>query len=98
MIPHQFDTNDSKLVHTNGFPNGEAWERYLIDTFDVLWREGAVAPRMMTVSLHPRIAGRPGRSAGLERFLDHVLAHDRVWIPRRADIARHWIARFPPGG
>ncbi len=98
VIPHQFDTNDSKLVHTNGFPNGEAWERYLIDAFDVLWREGAVAPRMMTVSLHPRIAGRPGRSAGLERFLDHVLAHDRVWIPRRADIARHWIARFPPGG
>jgi len=95
VIPHQFDTNDSKLVHTNGFPNAGAWEAYLRDSFDVLWREGAEAPRMMTVPLHPRIAGRPGRVAGLERFLDHVMAHERVWVARRCDIARHWAERMP---
>jgi len=97
VIPHQFDTNDSKLVHPNGFPNGGAWEAYLRDSFDVLYREGADAPRMMTVSLHPRIAGRPGRAAELERFLDHVLAHPDVWVARRVDIARHWAATHPAG-
>ncbi|MEM1345414.1 MAG: allantoinase PuuE [Pseudomonadota bacterium] len=96
VIPHQFDTNDSKLVHPNGFPNAPAWEAYLRDSFDVLYREGATAARMMTVSLHPRIAGRPGRVAGLERFLDHVLAHPDVWIARRKDIAAHWRRQHPP--
>jgi putative urate catabolism protein len=95
VIPHQFDTNDSKLVHTNGFPNGRAWEEYLRDTFDVLYAEGDTAPKMMTVSLHPRIAGRPGRSAGLARFLDHVARHAQVWVATRADIARHWAATHP---
>ena len=71
VIPHQFDTNDSKLVHPNGFPHGEAWETYLRDSFDVLWREGADTPRMITVSLHPRIAGAPWpvrRSRALSRL------------------------------
>lgn len=96
VIPHQFDTNDSKLVHTNGFPNGAAWEAYLRDSFDMLYAEGADAPRMMTVSLHPRIAGRPGRAAGFARFLDHVMSKSHVWVATREEIARHWIARHPP--
>lgn len=92
VIPHQFDTNDSKLVHVNGFSTGGQFEAYLRDSFDVLYREGATSPKMMTVALHPRLIGRPGRIAGLERFLDHALAHDQVWFPTREEIARHWIA------
>ena len=95
VIPHQFDTNDSKFVHANGFAYGGHYEAYLRDSFDVLYREGEAHPRMMTVSLHPRIVGRPGRIAALERFLDYVLTHDKVWIPTREEIARHWIARHP---
>lgn len=95
VIPHQFDTNDSKFVHVNGFAHGGHYETYLRDSFDVLYREGEEFPRMMTVSLHPRIIGRPGRIAALERFLDHVLAHDKVWITTREAIARHWMARHP---
>lgn len=98
VIPHQFDTNDSKLVHTNGFTNGRAWEDYLCDSFDVLYAEGATAPKMMTVSLHPRIAGRPGRSAGFARFLDHVMDHPHVWVATREDIAHHWINTHPCTG
>ncbi|MEM9903152.1 MAG: polysaccharide deacetylase family protein [Pseudomonadota bacterium] len=96
VIPHQFDTNDSKLVHTNGFPNGGAWEAYLRDSFDMLYAEGAEYPRMMTVSLHPRIAGRPGRALAFARFLDYVAAHPHVWVATRKEIAEHWIATHPP--
>ncbi len=95
VIPHQFDNNDSKLVHPNGFAYGGHYEEYLKDTFDVLYREGLERPRMMTVSLHSRIVGRPGRIRALERFLDYVLGHDRVWIPTREQIARHWTATHP---
>ncbi len=95
VVPHQFDTNDSKFVHTNGFAYGGHYEAYLKDTFDTLYREGESAPRMMTVSLHPRIVGRPGRILAFERFLDHALSHDRVWLATREQIARHWIATHP---
>ena len=95
VIPHQFDTNDSKFVHTNGFAHGGQYEAYLRDSFDVLYREGEESPKMMTVSLHPRIIGRPGRIAAFERFLDYVLRHERVWVPTREQIARHWIERHP---
>ena len=72
---------------------------YLRDTFDVLYRDGLEGrPRMMSLGLHGRIAGRPGRTAGLERFLDHVARHDAVWVATRADIARHWRKQFPPDG
>ena len=74
VIPHQFDNNDTKFVHTNGFAYGGHYEQYLKDTFDVLYREGLERPKMMTVSLHSRIVGRPGRIRALERFLDYVLA------------------------
>ena len=95
VIPHQFDNNDTKFVHTNGFAYGGHYEQYLKDNFDVLYREGLERPKMMTVSLHSRIVGRPGRIRALERFLDYVLEHDRVWIPTREEIARHWIATHP---
>lgn len=70
---------------------------HLRDAFDVLYAEGvAGAPKMLSIGLHCRLIGRPARTAALERFLDHVQSHDRVWIPRRIDIGRHWIERFPP--
>jgi peptidoglycan/xylan/chitin deacetylase (PgdA/CDA1 family) len=77
---------------------GDDFFHYLRDAFDTLYREGAAAPKMMTVSLHCRLVGRPGRIGGLLRFIDHVRAHDRVWICRREEIARHWIATHPPVG
>ncbi|HZH08376.1 MAG TPA: allantoinase, partial [Lautropia sp.] len=78
-----------------GFANGEQFFTYLRDTFDVLYEEGAEAPKMMSVGMHNRLLGKPGRLRALQRFLDHVEKHDRVWVCRRADIARHWISRFP---
>jgi peptidoglycan/xylan/chitin deacetylase (PgdA/CDA1 family) len=95
VIPHQFDTNDTKFVHVNGFAHGGHYESYLRDSFDTLYREGEFTPRMMTLSMHPRIIGRPGRIAALERFLDYVLSKDKVWITTRADIAKHWMAEHP---
>jgi peptidoglycan/xylan/chitin deacetylase (PgdA/CDA1 family) len=70
----------------------------LRDSFDVLYREGETRPRMMSVGLHCRLAGRPGRTAALERFIHYALSHERVWVARRIDIARHWIATHPFAG
>ena len=95
VVPYTFDNNDMKFGDPAGFSTGEDFYRYLTDAFDVLYAEGQTAPRMMSVGLHMRIAGRPGRAAGLARFLDHVLRHDRVWICRRIDVARHWMAQHP---
>ncbi|HXJ77827.1 MAG TPA: hypothetical protein VMS64_04010, partial [Candidatus Methylomirabilis sp.] len=81
-----------------GFNTGEDFYTYLRDAFDVLYAEGATAPKMMSVGLHMRLAGRPGRAAGLGRFLDHVQTHQGVWICRRVDIARHWMATHPYPG
>ncbi len=95
VIPYTLDANDMKFSVAPGFTSPSGYFEYLRDTFDVLYREGATSPKMMSVGLHCRLAGRPGRAAALERFLDYVLAHDRVWIARRVDIARHWIAQHP---
>ncbi|MDO8775784.1 MAG: allantoinase PuuE [Burkholderiaceae bacterium] len=92
VVPYAFDTNDMRFAMPAGFTNGTQFFEYLRDTFDVLYAEGAVAPKMMSVGLHCRLAGRPGRMAAISRFLDHVAGHDKVWICRREDIARHWIA------
>ena len=98
VVPYALDTNDMKYVSTSGFASGTEFFDYLRDAFDVLYAEGeAGAPKMMSVGLHCRLAGRPGRAAALERFIDHVRAHDRVWIARRVDIAEHWMRTFPPG-
>lgn len=95
VVPHAFDTNDSRMARNQDLAAGSAFFDYLRDSFDVLYEEGLTSPRMMTVSLHCRLAGRPGRIRSLTRFLDHVLAHDRVWVCRREDIARHWLQTFP---
>jgi putative urate catabolism protein len=96
VVPYTLDANDMRFATAQGFNTGDDFERYLTDSFDALWAEGAGAPRMMSVGLHCRLVGRPGRIRGLERFLDHVQTHDKVWICRRVDIARHWHAHHPP--
>jgi allantoinase len=95
VIPYTFDNNDMKFGTPQGFNTGDDFGRYLKDAFDVFYAEGATAPKMMSVGLHMRLTGRPGRVAALARFLDYVLEHDRVWICRRIDIARHWIQHHP---
>ena len=98
VVPYTMDNNDMKFGGVQGFSTGEDFYTYLRDAFDVLYAEGSLAPKMMSVGLHMRLAGRPGRAAGLARFLDHVLKHDRVWVCRRIDIARHWMATHPYRG
>jgi putative urate catabolism protein len=92
ILPYALDTNDMRFTSAQGFNAGEQFYNYLKDCFDSLYTEGDTAPKMMSVGLHCRIIGRPGRIASLARFLDHVEAHERVWIARRIDIARHWQA------
>jgi putative urate catabolism protein len=95
VVPYTLDANDMRFATPQGFNSGDQFGAYLRDTFDVLYAEGAETSRMMSVGLHCRLAGRPGRAAALARFLDYALEHDRVWICRRVDIARHWIAQHP---
>jgi allantoinase len=92
VIPYSLVTNDAKLV--NAFTDGNTFFHFLRDAFDVLYAEGQERPKMMSIGMHPRILGHPARTAGLVRFLDHVQAHEKVWICRRLDIARHWSERF----
>ena len=91
VIPYTLDANDMRFATAQGFNTGEQFFTYLKDAFDTLYAEGETAPKMMSVGLHCRLVGRPGRIAGLERFLQYVKKHDKVWICRRVDIARHWI-------
>ena len=95
VVPYSLDTNDMRCVQVQGFNTGEHFYTYLRDSFDALYAEGAEAPKMMSIGMHCRVLGRPGRIGALQRFLDHVLAHDRVWVCRRIDIARHWKQHFP---
>jgi allantoinase len=99
VVPYTLDSNDMRFATAQGFNSGAQFFEYLRDAFDVLYREGDPAglnePKMLSIGLHARIVGRPGRVAALERFLDYVLSHDRVWVCRRIDIARHWIATHP---
>ncbi len=97
VVPYTLDANDMRFATAQGFNSGDQFFAYLRDAFDVLYAEGAELPKMMSVGLHCRLAGRPGRAAALARFLDHVQGHDRVWICRRADIARHWMEHHPHG-
>jgi len=99
VVPHSFDTNDSRLQRGGDFSTGEEFFVYCRDAFDWLHRQGrAGRARMMTISLHARIIGRPGRLGALERLLDHIQRHEAVWICERAAIARHWRAQYPAGG
>ena len=96
IVPYTLEANNMRFSSAQGFNSGDQFFTYLKDSFDVLYTEGAQSPKMMSVGLHCRIAGRPGRVAALARFLDYVMSHDRVWICRRVDIARHWHAEHPP--
>lgn len=96
VVPYSLDTNDMRFSSPAGFPSGEQFFTHLRDTFDVLYAEGSRgSAKMMSVGLHCRLAGRPGRTAALERFLDHIQRRDGVWITRRIDIAEHWRAVHP---
>ncbi len=92
MVPYTLDANDMRFATPQGFNSGQQFFDYLKDTFDVLYAEGS---RMMSIGLHCRLAGRPGRTAALARFLDYINGHDEVWVTRRIDIANHWRERHP---
>jgi putative urate catabolism protein len=96
VVPYAFDANDMRFATTPGFTGGDDFYTYLRDTFDYLCAEGAESPKMMSVGLHCRLAGRPGRAAALDRFLAHVAQRDDVWVARRVDIARHWAEHHAP--
>jgi putative urate catabolism protein len=95
VVPYTLDTNDMRFATAQGFNSGEQFFAYLRDAFDVLYAEGAERPKMLSIGMHCRLLGRPARFAALQRFLDHVERHDRVWIARRVDIARHWTQHHP---
>jgi putative urate catabolism protein len=98
VVPYTLDANDMRFATPQGFNTASHFFEYLRDSFDVLYAEGAEVPRMLSIGMHGRLLGRPGRFVALQRFLDHVARHDRVWITRRIDIARHWKQRHPwPG-
>ncbi|MCC6777617.1 MAG: allantoinase PuuE [Hyphomicrobiales bacterium] len=90
IVPYTLDANDMRFINSQGFGAGDEFFNYLKDSFDVLYAEGENAPKMMSIGLHCRLVGRPGRAAALARFLDYMAARDRVWLATRLDIARHW--------
>lgn len=96
VVPYTLDANDMRFATAQGFNSGDQFFTYLRDAFDVLYEEGAARPKMLSVGLHCRLAGRPGRAAALARFLDYVAGHEAAWVCRRIDIARHWHERHPP--
>jgi peptidoglycan/xylan/chitin deacetylase (PgdA/CDA1 family) len=95
MVPYTLDTNDMRFATPQGFNSGEQFYQYLKDAFDVLYAEGETAPKMLSIGLHCRIIGRPARMAALQRFIEYVQRHDRVWCCTREQIAIHWKEHFP---
>lgn len=91
IIPYTLESNDMKFCAPAGFNSGEQFYQYLKDAFDVLYAEGETEPKMLSIGMHCRILGRPGRFKALQRFLDYIQAHEKVWICRRGDIAEHWF-------
>ena len=96
IIPYSFETNDNRFDQNHGFSTGDDFVRYMIDCFEVIYEEGAEHPKLMSLALHDRLTGRPGRTAGLVKFLDHIIGRDRVWICTGREIAEHW-RRVHPG-
>jgi putative urate catabolism protein len=100
VVPYTLDANDMRFATPQGFNSGEQFYTYLKDAFDLLYAEGDPqgmdAPKMMSIGLHCRLVGHPGRAVALARFLDYVREHEAMWIARRIDIARHWLATHPP--
>jgi putative urate catabolism protein len=95
VVPYTLDANDMRFALPQGYSHGAEFFDYLREAFDVLYAEGEDCPKMMSVGMHCRLLGRPGRFRALQRFLDHIERHDRVWICQRVDIARHWIETHP---
>jgi len=95
IIPYTLDNNDMRFATNQGFNSGDQFYTYLKDSFDVLYEEGKTAPKMMSVGLHCRLIGKPGRFQSLKKFIDYVLKFDDVWICKRIDIAKHWIKNYP---
>lgn len=95
IIPYALDTNDFRYAMPQGFNSGEQFFLYVKDAFDYLYAEGESRPKMLSIGLHCRLSGRPGRTKALAKFLDYVLDHEKVWIARRIDIARHWHEKHP---
>ena len=95
VVPYALDTNDMRFALPQGFSQADDFFTYLRDSFDVLYAEGDERPAMLSIGMHCRLLGRPGRMRALQRFLDHIAQHDRVWVARRIDIARHWKAAHP---
>ena len=95
MVPYTLDTNDMRFATPQGFNSGEQFYQYLKDAFDVLYAEGATAPKMLSIGLHCRIIGRPARMAALQRFIEYVQSHEKVWCCTREQIALHWKEHFP---
>ena len=95
VVPYTLDVNDMRFALPQGYSQAEDFFVYLRDSFDVLYAEGETTPKMMSVGMHCRLLGRPGRMLALQKFLDHVQKHDKVWICKRIDIARHWKVQHP---
>ena len=95
IVPYALDANDMRFINPQGFATGDQFFAYLRDAFDVLYAEGETSPKMMSVGLHCRLVGRPGRIAALAKFINYAMQHPKVWICRRIDIAKHWQARHP---
>ncbi|MFT5741445.1 MAG: allantoinase, partial [Gammaproteobacteria bacterium] len=96
LVPYSLDTNDSRFGRAeHAYQVADDFFQYLKDSFDQLYLEGETRAKMMTIGLHARLLGRPGRIAALHRFLDYITGHDRVWVCRRSDLARHWAEQFP---
>ena len=96
IIPYTLESNDMKFSSPGGFNSGEQFYQYLKDAFDVLYAEGETEPKMLSIGMHCRILGRPGRFKALQKFLDYVQGHKKVWICRRGDIATHWYKYHAP--
>ncbi len=95
IVPYTLDTNDMRFATPQGFNSGDQFFTYLKDAFDALYAEGETTPRMLSIGLHCRLIGRPARIQSLARFIDYVQRHDKVWLTRRVDIARHWRTEHP---
>ena len=95
VVPYTLDCNDMRFALPQGYSHADPFFQYMKDTFDVLYAEGDEAPKMMSIGMHCRLLGRPGRITALQRFLDHVARHDRAWVCRRIDIAQHWAQVHP---
>ena len=98
IIPYTLDANDMRFAAAQGFNSGDQFYAYLKDSFDYLYAEGATSPKMLSIGLHCRLVGRPGRAAALARFLDYARQFEGVWFATRLAVARHWIAHHPPAG